>query len=500
MSDKKIAAIMISRPPLKTEYVVGFESLDLAGGEMNIVYEDGSYKQVPLDETMQYYVNTGIVGRATVTVSYMDFQTAFQINIRNPQPKRIDIITPPSRTDYTEGDRLDLSGLRLMEVYENGMQKEVARIPELEHTVQLGEAVVPLPIGNLFVPILIHVHPNQAISLSVQSPPVKTSYIERTERFDSAGGMLEKKLSNGKIELVPMTNDMVSGFNNMVVGKQTLTVSYGGRQCTFEIEITPRRCQAFSIKSLPLKRTYTEGTPFELYGVSAVASAGSESWDVPIKELEVKPQFAELGCIEMTICYQDKAVTIPVTILPKAIVSISVHAMPAKLGYKEGVEELSLAGGMLEVRYDNGFTEVINMDRAQPSGFDNLAVGEQTITLTYQGKTTTFVIDIIPKTLLGIHIAKMPERTEYLEGESFDGTGMVVEGLYDTGVMKKLDGYQLMPARALTVDDTAVIVSYVDKTAVVTIHVRKMEAPKAGTVVLPKAEQFYPSTLGLRFG
>ena len=499
MSNKQIAAIMIAAAPAKTEYVVGFDSLNLSGGALNIIYQDGTFEQVPLDDSMSYYVNNGTIGTATVSVKYMGFETAFPITIRKPKPVQISILTPPNKTDYMEGEKIDLTGLRLMAKYDNGAELELADIPPLDHTTKLGEAVVALPVDGLLVPILIHVTQNQAISLSIRNLPKKIVYIEKTECFDPNGGMLEKKLNNGRIELVPLMADMVTGFNNEVVGKQTLTASYGGRSCTFEVEIIPRKCSNLTLKSLPAKRIYTEGTKFELYGAVLTASSGSDSWEVPVKELRLKEEVARLGCLGMVICYQDKEVEIPVTVLEKAIVSISVAAMPKKLGYKESSEVLDLSGGMLELRYDNGTTETVDMSNAEVSGFDNAVVGEQTITVNYRGKTTSFTVDIIPKTLLGICISTQPNKTEYKEGETFDSTGMVVSGLYDTGAMKEIERYQIMPVRPLTRKDTAIVVTYIDKTAVVEIKVGDGKATQPQQVALAKARQFYPSTLTLKF-
>lgn len=499
MSNKPIAAIMIAAVPQKTEYVVGFDSLDLTGGTLNIVYQDGTFDQVPLNDQMSYYVNNGVIGSTTVSVKYKDFETAFPINIRKPRPTQISIMSPPNKTDYMEGEKVDLTGLRLMAKYDNGAELELQDIPTLDHTAKLGEAVVALPVDGLLVPVLIHVTQNQAISLSVRNLPKKTVYIEKTEDFDPTGGMLEKKLSNGRIELVPLMADMVSGFDNTVIGKQNLTASYGGRSCTLSIEIIPRKCDNLTLKSLPTKRTYVEGTEFELYGAVLTASSGEDSWEVPVKELSLKENIASLGCMGMTICYQDKMIEIPVTVLKKSLVSISVSALPTKISYKEGVEPLSLGGGMLELRYDNGTTEVISMENAQPSGFDNSVVGEQTINIVYMDKKTSFTVDVIPKTLLGICISAPPTKTEYKEGEQFDPSGMEVSGLYDTGVMKSIERYQIMPARPLNPEDTAIVVSYIDKTAVVAIKVGQGRVVPVEPIALPMAQQFYPSTLDFRF-
>ncbi|MBQ9557717.1 MAG: tyrosine-protein phosphatase [Clostridia bacterium] len=69
------------------------------------------------------------------------------------------------------------------------------------------------------------------------TPPTKTSYVADREELDLTGGCLTVTYSDGDSEVVGLTADMVSGFDNSVIGPQTLTVNYGGFTATFDIEI-----------------------------------------------------------------------------------------------------------------------------------------------------------------------------------------------------------------------------------------------------------------------
>ncbi|MBE6997414.1 MAG: hypothetical protein E7427_04495 [Ruminococcaceae bacterium] len=72
------------------------------------------------------------------------------------------------------------------------------------------------------------------------------------------------------------------------------------------------------------------------------------------------------------------------------------------------------------------------------------------------------------KTLTSIKIQTPPVRTEYLVGELFDKTGMVVLAVYSDGSEEAVTGYTLSPAGALSESDKAVTVSYSDGTVTVT--------------------------------
>ena len=82
----------------------------------------------------------------------------------------------------------------------------------------------------------------------------------------------------------------------------------------------------------------------------------------------------------------------------KELASISVTP-PTKTEYLEGKEQLDVTGGKLTLTYNNGTTEEIDLAADMVSGFDNTKVGKQTLTVTYQGKTTTFEVEIIAVTV-----------------------------------------------------------------------------------------------------
>ena len=75
-------------------------------------------------------------------------------------------------------------------------------------------------------------------------------------------------------------------------------------------------------------------------------------------------------------------------------------------------------------------------------------------------------------------ITQMPEKTDYAPGESFDAKGMIVSGFYDSGMIEPIRSYAISPDRPLQEGDVAILISSVDKTAVVPIKVGEMFRPK----------------------
>lgn len=65
-------------------------------------------------------------------------------------------------------------------------------------------------------------------------------------------------------------------------------------------------------------------------------------------------------------------------------------------------------------------------------------------------------------TMTGLEIATPPTKTQYNVGEKFDATGMVVIVRYSDGTKKTIKDYTVLPATALTANDTKVSIYYTE--------------------------------------
>lgn len=74
--------------------------------------------------------------------------------------------------------------------------------------------------------------------LTVVTLPEKVKYLQMNEMLQATGGRLLVTYSDGSSKYVNMTEDMITGFDNTDVGTNTLTVTYGERTATFDVEIT----------------------------------------------------------------------------------------------------------------------------------------------------------------------------------------------------------------------------------------------------------------------
>ena len=92
-------------------------------------------------------------------------------------------------------------------------------------------------------------------------------------------------------------------------------------------------------------------------------------------------------------------------------------------------------------------------------------------TITAQ-RSFTVVSETEEPTVVGIEVAKEPNLTDYVEGETFNPEGMIVNAIYSDGSRVEITDYAVETAGPLTVNDTAVVISWNGMTAQVVISVR----------------------------
>lgn len=73
--------------------------------------------------------------------------------------------------------------------------------------------------------------------------------------------------------------------------------------------------------------------------------------------------------------------------------SIAMKTQPTKTTYSTG-ESLDVTGAVITATYSDSSTQDVNVTTAMCSGFDSSTTGSKTVTVTYEGKTTTFTVTV----------------------------------------------------------------------------------------------------------
>lgn len=183
----------------------------------------------------------------------------------------------------------------------------------------------------------------------------------------------------------------------------------------------------------PGKSTYYVGDNFDATGMVVKAiysnSAKQEERDVSNAISIINGTNLQLAQTSVTISYTDGEITKTTTqaiVVQEEIIEtpeetlekIEVFELPAKSEYIKDVEQLELAGGIIKAIYSDETEEYIDMtnDAVTATGFDNTKLGTNTITISYNTKTTTFDVEIIEAPVVEEQPEeKIPELSDFEE-------------------------------------------------------------------------------------
>lgn len=102
------------------------------------------------------------------------------------------------------------------------------------------EGISPLHGHNVQI---VYTADNRIVSITMMpeklelvSAPSKTAY-EQGENLDLTGGQIKAIYDEERSETLPITADMISGYDSAKAGKQTVTVTYGGQSVSFDVTV-----------------------------------------------------------------------------------------------------------------------------------------------------------------------------------------------------------------------------------------------------------------------
>ena len=241
-------------------------------------------------------------------------------------------------------------------------------------------------------------------SVAITVLPTKLVYaLGGTDRtVDISGGRIVINYSDGSRKWIAMSRCMASGFDNRQRGTNTITITVGGKTTTFDVEIVPVYVSSISMEKMPTKLQYIKGQEeLDLTNVTITVHYSPSGTDSIAVTADMISGFdnSVSGVQTVVVTYQEKTTSFQVEVVSNDIEKISMASMPRKLKYYIGTETLDLSGASIKVHCSFTGDEVLPITADMVSGFDNTQVGVQQITVTYQGFTTTFEVEVIMYTV-----------------------------------------------------------------------------------------------------
>lgn len=393
-----IESILIQTPPIRMTYPVGFSELNLNGGEIGVCYSDGSCKTVPMtDPEVTSHVEASSAGQVPVEIEYKGLTTVLMITLTQPKLVRLKVKHPPYKTNYKDGELMDLTGLILTSIYDNGAQEEISEFAEAPSEVHTGDAVYPVRVEQITAPIFIKVAsnvPEIVKELRIERMPAKTEYFPEQE-YDLTG--LEIYAENESGQWAPIKEYTVD--KKVASAEDTcLEVSYRGKTISVPVAIKKRLLENIAILKQPNTTEFLEKRDrFSAEGGDLLLTYNDGYTEsIPLKEDMISNFSNENpGRFTLTVSYGGKETALPVTILPKRLLGIAVRQTPAKTTYEEG-DCFDPIGMQIVGVYDNGQTLVINEYKIVPDG--PLKLSDKGVMIFYMDCSTAVKISVHEQT------------------------------------------------------------------------------------------------------
>lgn len=283
---------------------------------------------------------------------------------------------------------------------------------------------------------------------------------------------------DGEEFAIPATTEMLLEFNPYETGIQKINLIYGGQTTaeTIDIEVIPKSIVSIAVTTPPTKTTYVQGQQLNPAGGElTIYYNNNTSEKVDLSEAQLSYTADQPGETTATAAYQGFEASFAITVTERVIKFFSLIE-PEKLSYVEG-QELDVAGGKLQITFvsEDNYTERVPLEPDMISGYVPEQLGIQKLTITYGEKTTTFVVNVVAKSLDSIAITTLPVKTEYLEGKDMlDLAGGRLTLTYNNGTSEEVD---LILAAVSGFDNSnvgkqALTVTYQGKTTTLDVTVR----------------------------
>mgnify|MGYP001720347635 CR=1 FL=1 len=260
---EKIAKIEIKTPPTKTKYTEG-EKFDPAGMVVTLTDENGKKVDVPAEKFAEYGITVPTENltkdQTKVEVKVKDKKAEQPITVKEKEfdkekIAKVEIKTPPTKTEYTEGEKFDPAGMVVTLTDENGKKVDVPAekfaeygitVPTENLTKDQTKVEVKVKDKKAEQPITVkekEFDKEKIAKVEIKTPPTKTEYTEG-EKFDPAGMVVTLTDENGKKVDVPAEKFAEYGITvpteNLTKDQTKVEVKVKDKKAEQPITVTPK--------------------------------------------------------------------------------------------------------------------------------------------------------------------------------------------------------------------------------------------------------------------
>ncbi len=391
------------------------------------------------------------------------------INYHKVLPKEltgIAVTTRPSKVTYFVGDTFDATGMVVTATYNDNSTAAVT-----DYTVSgfdsatAGTKVITVTYQGKQATFNVTVETPVLTGIAVTTRPSKVTYFVG-DTFDATGMVVTATYNDNSSAAV--TDYTVSGFDSATAGTKVITVTYQGKQATFNVTVETPVLTGIAVTTRPSRLTYFIGDTFNATGMVVTATYNNNS-SAEVTDYTVSGfDSTTAGTKVITVTYQGMQAIFNVTVESASLTEIAITTRPSKLTYFVG-DTFDATGMVVTASYNNNSSaEVIGYT---VSGFDSATTGSKVITVTYQGKQATFTVTVEAPVLTGIAVTTRPSKLTYTVGDTFNAAGMVVTATYNNNSSAAVTDYTVSGFDSTTAGTKVITVTYQGMQATFTVTV-----------------------------
>ena len=366
--------------------------------------------------------------------------------------KSIAVQDPATKTTYNIGDTLDVTGLSILVTRAMGTTGVVTVTPDMVTGFDSSKENTNLSLTISYTENGITKTATYEVSVvdSVKSITINgtpQSEVKYGEELDLSKIKLDVTKGSGTTQET-VTDSMISGYDKTKIGKQTVTITYGGQTTTFDVTVKDYVTK-IEVNPSSVTGTYNDElskliTDNSIKYTVTYAKAGAQSPIALAESMVSGYNKATTTAQNLTITYTDNdsssytngdnfTASLQVTLM-NTVSGITITP-PTKTTYNHG-DSLDLTGGEINLTYEDGTSGTLDISKAtitesdgsplnmSPASYDGTQKVDKTLKIEYskdgQTGTVNYPITII-NDVKSITIKTLPQ-TEYKVNETLDIT------------------------------------------------------------------------------
>ena len=296
-----------------------------------------------------------------------------------------------------------------------------------------------------------HIKEDVLTEIKVASNPVKTTYFVG-DTLDTTGLVLAVTYNNGKSETI--SEGFTCNPSTLeTAGKQKITIIYGDKSTSFNVEVKEVEIFDISIASVPETLSYYVGDTLSIEGLSILVTYNNGTTKTVTNGFTCSPSTLNTeGTQKITVTYGGKTATFNVSVATVKVTELEIVTAPHKTSYKVG--DMFDPTGLTMNAVNSKGEEIVVTEGFVCTPEILEKSGTQVVTVSYGGKSIMITV-VVEEEKAETYVVKFISNGVVISEEEYEAGEAIVKPADPALVGYKFMGWtpdvpSVMPEEALT--------------------------------------------------